>query len=83
MDIERRMEYAIRLADPEFQGGSEDVFRLASLVDEIAKCHGHEVVVDEKLAHEFQVALKVAYRSSGALRQEIERFPDAKRLIAG
>lgn len=79
--LESDMAYAIRLADPEFHGEWEDVYKLASVVDTIAKFQRNGVTANPDLEREFCSALKRAYRSNGAFRHELEGFPDAKRLI--
>jgi hypothetical protein len=81
--LESYMEYAIRLADPEFHGEWEDVYKLACLVDNIAKFQRNGVTANPELEREFCSALKRAYRANGVFRHELEAFPDAKCLITG
>ena len=83
MQLDDQMEYAIRLADPEFRAEGEDVFKLASLVEEIAKLRERGAVASAALDRHFCATIKAAYRANGAFRHELESFPRAKQLLSG
>jgi hypothetical protein len=83
MSIERAMEYAIQLANPQSRNEFEDNFKLASLIEEIAELQRRGILASSDLNARFSEAIKNAYASSGPLRQEIELRPSAKRLVSG
>jgi hypothetical protein len=82
MQLERQMGYAIGLADLEFHGEWEDIFKLASLVDEIAQLRERGAVANPELDGQFCAAIKAAYRANGVFRHELESFPRAKQLVS-
>jgi hypothetical protein len=81
MELERKMEYAIRLADLQFHHEFEDLFKLASLVEEIAELQQTSAKANEELLNEFHNAISSFFKARGAFRQEVERFAKAKKLI--
>ena len=83
MQLDDQMEYAIRLADPEFRAEVEDVFKLAALVEEIAKLRQRGAVASAALDRHFCATIKAAYRANGAFRHELEGFPAQSSFFLG
>jgi hypothetical protein len=82
MQLERQMEYAIGLADPEFHGEGEDYSKLASLVNEIAQLRERGAVANPDLDGQVYAAIKAAYRANGVFRHALEWLPRAKQLVS-
>ncbi len=83
MELENKMKYAITLADINFHHEFEDLFKLASLCEDIELLRNSGAQANQDLETEFYEAIKVFYNFNGRFRQEIERFAQAKRLIQG
>ena len=82
MQIEAEMRYALRLTKVIQHCEFEDLFKLASVVDSIAKLRRQCSSTDVELDTQFRAAMRVAHATSGPFRQEVARFADAKRLLA-
>lgn len=76
------MEYAIGLADADVMSEFEDLFKLASLIDRIAQ-QRPTGMASTATEERFLSAVRKKFAASGPFRQEVERYPAAKRLIQG
>jgi hypothetical protein len=83
MEIENLMKYAINLSDVNSHHEFEDLFKLASLCDEIEILKENGEQTDRNLDIQFRKTIKNFYKSNGRFRQEVERFAHAKQLIQG
>ncbi|MBT4866977.1 MAG: hypothetical protein HON53_17880 [Planctomycetaceae bacterium] len=81
MELEEKMEYAIRLAAPEASHLWEEFFKLASLCEDIANLRENGDKADSELESRFIEAIKAFHHTNGKFRQEVERFASAKKLI--
>ncbi len=83
MDIDSKMEYAIDLADLDFCHEFEDLFKLASLCDEIEKLRISGISATPRTEELFSKSIKRIFEKRGSFRAEVENFPLAKQLIKG
>ncbi len=83
MELQKKMEYAITLSAIDFQHEYEDIFKLASLCDDIGKLKQEEAKVSQDVEVRFFDSIMKFYQDSGIFRQEIERFAHAKKLFQG
>lgn len=79
--INNQIEYAIRLADPESNHAFEDLFKLASLCEDIETMKNQGESAEPELEDRFKKRIKSFYENNGAFRSEVEHFPCAKQLI--
>ncbi|MFT5128476.1 MAG: hypothetical protein ACI8W8_002087 [Rhodothermales bacterium] len=80
MEIDEKMEYAIKLADPNVHHEYEDLFKLSTLCEEIGTRLQTGGKASATVAARFNDALKSFYAESGDFRTEVEHFATAKRL---
>ena len=84
-ELKSNIEYAIRLsnADADSKEGLifEDLFKLASLCEEIHEQKLSGLTVDSETMKFFDTSIHSTYKRSGGFRSEVERFPGAKNLI--
>jgi hypothetical protein len=81
MTIESKMNYALKLADLGFSHEFEDLFKLASLCEEIEGLKLSGESASSQLEEDFSRSIKLFYKKRGAFRSEVERFILAKQLI--
>ena len=81
LSLEAKIQYAIRLSDPEFKNEPEDLFKLACLCEEVAELEASGEVATESLLSEFNLTIKAFFEKSGGFRQEVEHNNRAKRRI--
>ena len=81
MTIDSKMKYALELADLNFSHEFEDLFKLASLCEEIEKLRQSGETAGLQLVEQFSSSIKLFYEKRGSFRSEVERFELAKQLI--
>ena len=76
------MEYAMRLADPEWDPETEGLFKLTSLIAEIAAAEDSGQSASESLTRRYRETIKSYFEFSGRFREEVEHNAKAKRYIS-
>lgn len=80
-NLDSNLEYAIELADLDFSHEYEDLFKLASLCQEIAEAKSKGVSGNPTIEAKFLAKIKDFYAKRGVFRSEIEKLPLAKQFI--
>ena len=80
--IASKMDYAMRLADPEWHPQTEDIFKLASLIAEIAVAEDSGQSASESLTRRYRETIKSYFEFSGRFRAEVEHNATAKRYLS-
>ena len=79
--LKSNMQYATRLSDPDAGLIFEELFKLASLCEEIYEQKQSGLTVDSETMNLFESSILAIYKRNGGFRSEVERFPGAKKLI--
>ena len=80
-ELKTNIEYAVRLSDPEVGLIFEELFKLASLCEEIHEQKLSGLTVDSETMYIFNSSILSLYKRNSDIRSEVERFPCAKELI--
>lgn len=81
MELDNNMEYAIKLIERDDDLIYEEVFKLASLCEDIQEFKSSHPENSSALESKFSTMVIEFYWKNGQFRSEIERFPPAKSLI--
>jgi hypothetical protein len=81
MELEYKMDYAIRLADPEWPPEYEDLLKLVSLLKVIEELLSRGITASPGVDAEFRRTVKAFFKARGAFRAAVQPYPYVKEFI--